>query len=321
MWDKRTLNQKHIEYNFNKSTLEKVHRLIELLKLFNNDKVLMDQYVLKGGTAINLCLYDFPRLSVDIDMNYNNECPKEVMMSERDKHRKIIQTIASLNKYSISDKSKYSHILDSYVLEYTNLDGNNDNIKLELNYINRVMIHKPIEYNVHSSIFGSLRVLALDKVELYASKIAALIGRTTARDIYDVYNMIHDQQIKTSEIDELRKNTILYLMLSNQFKSIEELQTNFQINIAEVDFKMIKRSLIPMLKIGQKINLEEIKNRILDFINELLNLTQNEKLFVEKFNVGKYQPELLFDNKTAARLKNHPMAEWKMMMFNGNLED
>ncbi len=59
------------QYNrFNRDTLEKVLRLSELLKLFNENEEFKGKYVLKGGTAINLCLFDFPRLSVDIDMNF-----------------------------------------------------------------------------------------------------------------------------------------------------------------------------------------------------------------------------------------------------------
>ena len=56
--------------------MEKVLRLAELLKLFNNQEELRNKYILKGGTAINLCLFDFPRLSADIDMNLNLVCTK-----------------------------------------------------------------------------------------------------------------------------------------------------------------------------------------------------------------------------------------------------
>jgi len=75
---------------FNRDTLEKILRLAELLKLFNENKILKEKYVLKGGTAINLCLFDFPRLSVDIDMNFNFNCSKEEMLEMRKIHREII---------------------------------------------------------------------------------------------------------------------------------------------------------------------------------------------------------------------------------------
>lgn len=69
----RDLNKLAEEVSFNRDTLEKVLRLAELLKLFNSHEEIKGEYILKGGTAINLCLFDFPRLSVDIDMNFNHE--------------------------------------------------------------------------------------------------------------------------------------------------------------------------------------------------------------------------------------------------------
>lgn len=86
----RHLTQTAQTNRFNRDTLEKVLRLSEILKVFNQDKDLKDNYVLKGGTAINLCLFDFPRLSVDIDMNFNVHSSKEEMLEMRNKHRKII---------------------------------------------------------------------------------------------------------------------------------------------------------------------------------------------------------------------------------------
>ncbi len=164
MWDHIKLAKVSHQFRFNRLNLEKVYRLMELLKRLNHDKELKDMYVLKGGTAINLCLYDFPRLSVDIDMNYHNDCSRDEMIENRKKNSKIINIIARQYDYTVSDKSRYSHILDSFVLNYTNADGRPDHIKLEINYINRMMIFDPEQYNVHSDIFGSIRVLALNKI-------------------------------------------------------------------------------------------------------------------------------------------------------------
>ena len=53
-------------------TLDKVIRLIELLNAFRSHPFLKDRMVLKGGTALNLFVFDLPRLSVDIDLNVVN---------------------------------------------------------------------------------------------------------------------------------------------------------------------------------------------------------------------------------------------------------
>ena len=131
--------------NFNRDTLEKVLRLVELLKMFNESEEFKGMYVLKGGTAINLCIFDFPRLSVDIDMNFNLDCDKDEMIKIRKKHQKLIKVYVELDGYIVSDKSRYSFTLDSYLLKYTNAIGSPDNIKLELNYSNRIQIINPIK--------------------------------------------------------------------------------------------------------------------------------------------------------------------------------
>ncbi len=58
--------------DFNQESLEKVLRLSDILDIFNTDSVLKDKYVLKGGTAINLCVFDFPRLSVGIKKKHHS---------------------------------------------------------------------------------------------------------------------------------------------------------------------------------------------------------------------------------------------------------
>lgn len=50
---------------FSLETLDKVIRLIELLNAFRGHPFLKDRMVLKGGTALNLFVFDLPRLSVD----------------------------------------------------------------------------------------------------------------------------------------------------------------------------------------------------------------------------------------------------------------
>ena len=185
-YDLRKLNSLAKEFNYNRDSLEKVLRLTIFLRLFNTHELLKGKYILKGGTAINLCLFDLPRLSVDIDLNFNGDYSKEEMEKLRALHKKIITEEAMLRGYTVSAKSRFTFALDSYLLQYTNAVDGIDYIKLELNYSNRIQLLVPIIYKTQTAIVEPLEILVLNKVELYASKIAALIGRTTARDIFDV---------------------------------------------------------------------------------------------------------------------------------------
>ena len=302
------------QYNkFNRDTLEKVFRLSELLKLFNENEELKGKYVLKGGTAINLCLFDFPRLSVDIDMDFNSNSSKEEMLEMRELHRKLISAFVALDGYTIDPKSRFTFTLDSYLLKYTNAAGSRDNIKIELNYSNRIQILEPVNYKLSSKIIDNESILALNKVELYGSKIAALIGRTTARDMFDVFQLINNQILADNELDILKKCSIFYLLMSNEFQPFGDLLNQFKKNMKNMSFSAIKRNLIPLLHVGERIDTDAFKQTVSQFIETLFELTETEQKYIDSFNAGEFNPELLFDKAIADRLKEHPMVLWKMM--------
>ncbi|NTW05425.1 MAG: nucleotidyl transferase AbiEii/AbiGii toxin family protein [Peptococcaceae bacterium] len=64
------LGKKAEELGFVRDTLEKVTRLADILEYLNTNPILKESLALKGGTAINLTIFNLPRLSVDIDMDY-----------------------------------------------------------------------------------------------------------------------------------------------------------------------------------------------------------------------------------------------------------
>jgi len=298
---------------FNWDTFEKVLRLSELLKLFNEHEEFKGKYVLKCGTAINLCLFDFPRLSVDIDMNFNLNSSKEEMLEMRDLHRKLISAFVALDGYTIDPKSRFTFTLDSYLLRYTNAAGSRDNIKIELNYSNRIQILEPVNYELSSKLIDNESILALNKVELYGSKIAALIGRTTARDIFDVYQFINNKILLDKELDMLKKCSIFYLLSSNEFQPFDDLLNQFKNNMNNISFNTIKRNLIPLLHVGERIDIDAFKQTVSKFIETLFELTEMEQKYIDSFHAGEFNPELLFDKAIADRLKEHPMVLWKMM--------
>jgi predicted nucleotidyltransferase component of viral defense system len=55
---------------FRPDVLEKVALLLGLLNALSSHPFLKGKLALKGGTALNMFVFDVPRLSVDIDLNY-----------------------------------------------------------------------------------------------------------------------------------------------------------------------------------------------------------------------------------------------------------
>ena len=56
-----------------RDTFEKVYRLTRILQYINSNPIMKDCLALKGGTGINLTVFNLPRLSVDIDIDYSRE--------------------------------------------------------------------------------------------------------------------------------------------------------------------------------------------------------------------------------------------------------
>ena len=117
-YDKQTIGKRAAELSFIRDTFEKVLRLIEILKFMNEDSTLKSCLALKGGTAINLTIFNLPRLSIDIDFDFAENLPLAEMMEIREIIRNTIRQYMAMNDYIRSDKSKEYHTLDSGVYQY-----------------------------------------------------------------------------------------------------------------------------------------------------------------------------------------------------------
>lgn len=109
--------------NFARDTLEKVFRLADILRYLNANPLTAQTLALKGGTAINLTVFDLPRLSLDVDLDYAFNNSREEMLAQREQITSDIRTYMATQDYSLSPKSRERHSLDSFVFAYRNLGG------------------------------------------------------------------------------------------------------------------------------------------------------------------------------------------------------
>lgn len=309
-YNKNDLDLLAVNTDFLRDNLEKVLRLSDILQYMNANPLLFSHLALKGGTAINLVVFNLPRLSVDIDLDFTKHCLRDEMFVLRKQINSDILKYMTSQGYQLNPSSKNPHSLDSWVFYYLNSSGNKDNIKIEINYSMRNHVFEPIEKDVYmESLSLHLHVRTLTNLELFGSKIKALIERTAARDLYDVYNMLMLPVFSVSEQSLLRKIVILYLAIGGNTPP----KTDFNFKaIDNLNFSQIKRKLIPVLKKSDKFEFEVAKSEVKTYLTTLMVLTDNEKLFLERFNQKIYQPELLFDElDIVGRINDHPMAIWK----------
>lgn len=307
-----TYNKKELEnlaekYGFIRDTFEKTFRLVKILEFINSNEFLSERLLLKGGTAINLTILDLPRLSVDIDLDYRFNESKEQIAENRRKITDLISTYMEKNGYKMSNKARYSYALDSLRFDYLNSGGNIDTIKIDINYLTRTHILNPTLANIIPPIFNcECKIWTVNPIEIFASKIVALLTRGLPRDLYDLID-IKNAQLFENDKDLLRKCVVFYISMTSDEGDIDGFSSINDLNLMKT-----RRELNSVVTKHTRLRLNEWKEEAIKYLEELLVFTDNEVEYLKRFNNKDYCPELLFDDaEIIERLKNHPMALWK----------
>lgn len=307
-FNRRELDARARKYGFNRDTFEKVVRLRMILEFMNAQECMREHLLLKGGTAINLTVFNLPRLSVDIDLDFVPNLMRDETIKERERLTEILKGYMSEQGYFLSDASRFSHSLDAFHYNYVNAAGNRDMIKIEINYSLRTHVLRPEDRVFVTDAFGEpIKVKTVAAMEIFAAKTNALLSRAAARDLYDFCNMI-DMRLFSEEEDKFRKCIIFYATIS-----AKEVNKTFDTSaIDSLVFSKIKSDLFPVLAVRDKFDLEGKKRQAKEYIASLMNPTDAENDYMARFMAKEYKPELLFDDEEIVeRLRNHPMALWK----------
>ena len=308
-YDRMTLGRQAKELGFVRDSFEKVCRLTEVLAFFEQDELLRRNLALKGGTAINLTIFDLPRLSVDIDLDLAENLSRDAMLERRGIITNRIEKYMAADGYTLSSKSKHYHALDSFVFEYQNAGGGKDNLKIEINYMLRCHVLEPRRRAVRLPwLKRELSVLSVDPLEIFASKIVALINRAAPRDLYDLNNMLMFGLFDESEQELLRKCVVFYSAIGT-----EDTPTSFSFDsILSIRQNQIKTDLLPVLRNNTFFDAKAAEDACVGYLKELLTLTKQETDFLRAFKEKQYRPEKLFsDSGILERISEHSMALWK----------
>lgn len=307
-FNRRELNTKAREYGFQRDTFEKVFRLKLILDYMETHEYLHEHLLLKGGTMINLTLFNLPRLSVDIDLDFVPNLTREDMLAARERLTDILKKYMSEQGYSLSEASRFSHSLDAFHFTYVNAAGNRDMIKIEINYSLRTHVLPAEERLFISDAFGEpIQVRTVAAMEVFAAKTNALMSRAAARDLYDFCNMI-DQNLFSDGRDLFRKCIIFYATISAR-----EVNKTFDTSaIDSLVFSRIRSELFPVLAVKDKFDLDGKKQQAKNYIASLMKPEPLELEYMERFIAKDYTPELLFsDSEILKRIHDHPIALWK----------
>lgn len=187
-------------------------------------------FALKGGTAINLFVRDFPRLSVDIDLTFLPILPRpDSIAAVNSGMARVAQRIGkNLAGVHVHERTTSDGILTRLIVRQDGVQ-----IKIEINPVMRGSVYDPVVMSVAEKVeatFGYAEIKVVSQADLYAGKLMAALDRQHPRDLFDVRELLAKEGIG----DELRRAFIVYL-ISHDRPMAEVLRANLKDIAAEYD--------------------------------------------------------------------------------------
>lgn len=183
---------------------KQVQLLLQVLPLVDKERC----FALKGGTAINLFVRDFPRLSVDIDLVY-------LPIESRDTSLENIQRALARIAEDIERRLRGVTVTQAYEAKPDALrlvvQRGTVLIKVELSPVLRGSVYEPERRAVSERVedeFGYAEMQVVSLADLYAGKICAALDRQHPRDLYDIHLLLQNEGLT----EAIRKAALVYII-------------------------------------------------------------------------------------------------------------
>ncbi len=296
---------------FDDAMVEKVLHLIGLLNALNAHQYLKGGWALKGGTALNLFVFDLPRLSVDIDLNYIGAVERDAMQSERPNVEAAVHSVFSREGLSMV-RIPLEHAGGKWRVTYPGFRGQTGALEVDLNFMFRLPLWDVQRRDSHA--FGPFRALdipVLDTNELAAGKLAALLSRQQARDLFDSHRLLTS---KLLDPERLRLAFTVYgAMNRRDWRTVSP---------GDVDSDPVElaRRLLPTLNTAQRndnVRPETLGKELVEGcragLSAFLPLRANERAFLDRLlDRGDIDASLLTsDASLQERISRQPLLAWK----------
>jgi predicted nucleotidyltransferase component of viral defense system len=311
MLTREDLEREAAATGFQAEPLEKAIRLLELLESLRSHPFLTGRIALKGGTALNLFVFDAPRLSVDVDLNYIGAADRETMLAGRPKVEQAVRAVCGRLGIRVR-RVPTEHAGGKWRLSYVGAGGRSGTLELDVNFLMRTPLWPPVLADSrHIGSFIATRVLVLDVHELAAGKLAALFSRSAGRDLFDVRSLLREVEL---DRERLRLGFVIY------GGACRRDWRDVTLDDIPVDLRDMEQQLLPVLRTDLAPRLSEVRSGSEDLVAEcrdllsgLLPLNAPETEFLARLNErGEIAPELLTgDAAMQAIIRSHPGLLWK----------
>ncbi|MAA87608.1 MAG: hypothetical protein CME39_08125 [Haliea sp.] len=220
----------------NSSYYRQVQFLIQLLPLVAGESC----FALKGGTAINLFVRDFPRLSVDIDLVYLPSGGREEALEAIKAALERLAEEIEKTFPGVTVVRSYRDKQDALRLTVANKGAS---IKIELSPVLRGTVFAPQIRSVVPAVedeFGFAELAVVSFEDLFAGKICAALDRQHPRDWFDIHLLLENEGLT----EPLIKTFLVYLishsrpmedLLAPNFKTLNTAYGSEFVGMTQID--------------------------------------------------------------------------------------
>lgn len=254
-------------------------------------------FALKGGTALNLFIWDTPRLSVDIDLVYLPINSREQSLEEINNNLEII-------KSELEQKKQMKVILTN---NFKLICHRNDtNVKVEVNTTIRGALFEPstleLKQKAQNIFARSVKMPVLNKNEIYGGKICAALDRQHPRDIFDISKIIIEGK---GSLSKSIKDAFIFYLLSHNRPINEILNSNVKDNKDLFEDQFDGMTTEPFCY----DDFLDVSKKLRVLVSELFD--NKDKDFILSFKKG-YPDWSLFIKD----LSDYPSIKWKLKNIN-----
>lgn len=287
----------------NKIYYEQVKLLLKVLPYVAQEEV----FALKGGTAINMFVWDMPRLSVDLDLVYINFDDRDIAMQNISKALLNIKTnvLRRIENIKVETRINSSGHEEKLIFIHQNTQ-----VKIEVNNIMRGIIHPTNLMKISKvvqeefGLFADMKIISIG--ELFGGKICAALDRQHPRDLFDIHHMIKSG-IYNNEV----KEGFIAALLSHPRAIHKMLNPNFH------DQQVVFASQFQGMS-DAPFNYRDFELTRIELINIIhTSLNEQDKEFLISFKSG--YPN--WDLSSINRLGDLPAVKWKLLNIRKLIQD
>jgi predicted nucleotidyltransferase component of viral defense system len=229
-------------------------------------------FALKGGTAINFFIRDFPRLSVDIDLTY---LPVENRQTSLPGISGALARITTKIRRAMPAAQVRGQRLsgENHLIKLIIRAPDGAEIKIEPNTVMRGPLFPAGDRNLvpkAKELFErSVTMRTVSLPDLHGGKLCAALERQHPRDLFDVYELLQNEGIT----DDIRR--VFVVFLASHDRPMNELLTPNRKDLKQVFATQFQGMTRTPVKLA---DLEDAREKLIAKINA--GLTKSEREFL-----------------------------------------